>query len=275
MAKSKKKGPARPPLQVRSGRGKGQTTLPKPAPATEGGPNRLQRKEEARRQREALQRKMGRRKAFRTVGIVVAVLILAVAVTGGIVLARSLSKSPLQEAGCGPVQTTPAYPGATDLDRTHIGQGSAVKTPPPLSSYPTVPPASGPHLPPGETLKEGVYDTPPNVYMGIHSLEHGAVEFWYAPTATPLDVGEISDFYSNSANNNHVIVAKYSYPDQGTAGELPAGKQMVMVAWHRLQVCTHASLKAAQEFVRFYRFPTGGPRPPDYRGVAPEAGAAI
>jgi hypothetical protein len=271
MAKSKKRSPAAPTSQHRGGKGRTQTKLPKPAPATEGGPNRLQRKEEARRQREALQRKMARRKAFRMVGIVVAVLILVAAVTGGIVFARSLSKNPFVEAGCGPVQTTPAYPGATD--RTHIGPGSAVKTPPELSSYPTVPPASGPHL--TQTLKEGVYETPPDLYMGIHSLEHGTVEFWYAPTANPVDVGMISDFYSDSANNNHVIVAKYSYPDQGTAGQLPAGKQMVMVAWHRLQVCTHASLKAAQEFARFYRFPAGGPRPPDYRGVAPEAGGAI
>jgi hypothetical protein len=218
---------------------------------------------------------MGRRKTYRIVGIVVAVLVLAAAVTGGVVFARSLTKDALKAAGCGPVRTTPAYPGAPDLDRTHIGPGSTVTTPPPLSSYPTVPPASGPHLPPGQTLKEGVYDTPPSVYMGLHSMEHGAVTIWYPPTANPGDVGKISDFYSNSANNDHVIVAEYSYPDQGTAGQLPAGKQMVMVAWHRLQVCTHASLKAAQEFVRFYRFPTGGPRPPDYRGEAPEAGAGI
>ena len=275
MAKSKKKSPPAPPPQARGARSKAQTTLPKPAPATEGGPNRLQRKEEARRQREALQRKMGRRKAFRTVGIVTAVVVVAAGVTGGIVLARSLTKNPLEVAGCGPVQTTPAYPGAADLDRTHIGPTSPVKTPPPLSSYSTVPPASGPHLPTGETLKQGVYDSPPSVYMGLHSLEHGAVIIWHPPTADPVEVGKMSDFYSNAANNDHVIVAAYSYPDQGTAGQLPAGKQMVMVAWHRLQVCTDASLKAAQEFVRFYRFPTGGPRPSDYRGVAPEAGGTL
>jgi hypothetical protein len=273
MAKTKKKGPAASPAQPRGG-SKAQATLPKPVPATEGGPNRPQRKEEARRQREALQRKMARRKAYRVVAIVVAVLILAAAVTVGVVFARSHTKSALEAAGCGPVQTTPLYPGS-DLDRTHIGPGSAVKTPPPLSTYPTVPPASGPHLPPGQTLKEGIYDSPPSVYMGIHSLEHGAAIIWYAPTASPDDVGKITDFYGSSANNDHVIVAQYSYPDQGTAGQLPAGKQMVMVAWHRLEACTHASLDAAKQFVRFYRVPTGGPIPPGYRGAAPEAGSAI
>jgi hypothetical protein len=273
MAKTKKKSPGTPPPPGRGG-GKGQTTLPKPAPASPGGPNRLERKEEARRQREALQRKMGRRKAYRIVGIVVAVLVLATAITGFVIYQSGATGRLIRAAGCSPVRTTPLYdPAKPEVDRQHIAQGSPVPTPPPLSTYPTTPPASGPHTP--QTLPAGVQPSPPDVYTSIHSLEHGAVAIWYAPNADATEVGKVSDFYNSSANNDHVIVAPYSYPDQGTAGQLPAGKQVVIVAWHRLQACTLVSLQAIQEFVRFYRVPTGGPRPDGYRGEAPEAGSAI
>src|SRR3546814_8016556 len=43
---------------------------------------------------------------------------------------------------------------------------------PPLSSYPSVPLASGPHNP--TPWSRGVYSTPPPIDQVIHSLEHGA-----------------------------------------------------------------------------------------------------
>ena len=47
------------------------------------------------------------------------------------------------------------------------------------STYPSVPPASGPHnsIPYGA----GVYGTPPPIDRVIHSLEHGAAIVWYSP----------------------------------------------------------------------------------------------
>src|SRR5438093_906993 len=73
-----------------------------------------------------------------------------------------------QAAGCGPVQTIPAYSGAPD--QAHIG--TQVASPPPLTRYPSTPPASGPHDPAPQGA--GVYPSPPPVYSTIHSLEHGA-----------------------------------------------------------------------------------------------------
>src|SRR5436190_16197253 len=62
----------------------------------------------------------------------------------------------LAAAGCGGVRTIAEYPN--DVDRSHIG-GPDVATPPPLLSYASVPPASGPHNP--VPVPAGVYSDPP------------------------------------------------------------------------------------------------------------------
>ena len=133
--------------------------------------------------------------------------------------------SQAQAAGCGPVQTIPAYSGAPD--QAHIG--TQVASPPPLTRYPSTPPASGPHDPAPQGA--GVYPSPPPVYSTIHSLEHGAAVVWYDPSASGKELDRIKSFFDDAANSDHVIVAPYNYPDQGAAGRLPAGKQMVLVAW--------------------------------------------
>src|SRR5207244_11863910 len=69
-------------------------------------------------------------------------------------------------AGCTGVQTTSEYTGGED--RMHVSQI------PSLSSYPTQPPASGPHN--STPLDSGVYPNPPPIERAIHSLEHGAAE---------------------------------------------------------------------------------------------------
>jgi hypothetical protein len=58
-------------------------TVPKVtvAPASPDGPNRKVRKEEARQQREAIQRRMARRRTYRIVALVLAVLVIAGATT--------------------------------------------------------------------------------------------------------------------------------------------------------------------------------------------------
>src|SRR6266542_2403693 len=93
VAKAKRRGsrPGGPGGQSN----RGSTTVTKPAPATPGGPNRQVRKEEARRERERLQRKVTRRRLFRWVAIGAAVVILAAGITGFVIyqngsLARAL-----------------------------------------------------------------------------------------------------------------------------------------------------------------------------------------
>jgi len=168
---------------------------------------------------------------------------------------------------CGQIQTIPEYSGADD--RAHIG--AQVASPPPLSSSPSAPPVSGPHD--STPLAAGVYSTPPPVYQAIHSLEHGAVIIWYAPSASGTELDRIKSFFGDAAHQDHVIVAPYDYPDQGSVGRLPAGQRMVLVAWHHIRVCTGPSLAVAFDFVAHYRFPP--PAGQSYQGDAPEQGVPI
>jgi uncharacterized protein DUF3105 len=252
-------------------RPEGPSVPPKPgvAPATPGGPNRQARKDEARRQREALRRKMSRRSAYRVVSLIVAIVLVA----GGIVAFVVLRPSAAEAAGCGPVQVIAPYNPQSE-DRTHIGgTNSSLKTPPPLSSYQSVPPVSGPHDPTPQSA--GVYTDPPPIYKTIHALEHATVIVWYRPGTTGSALADIQDFYRVTANNDHVIVAPYSYPDQGAQGTLPAGKQMVLVAWHHRMMCTKLSLSVVKDFVTHYRVLTGQGASAAYKGDAPELGTPI
>jgi len=270
--KRRTRTPSRPPQHG------SRTPATEPDAVTEEA--RRSRREEARRYRESIRRKATRRRYLRnaTYGL------LAVVVVGAIVYGTTRTKhgaalgaqertlldqapSQAEAAGCGPVQTTSAYSGAPD--QAHIG--AQVASSPALSSYPSTPPASGPHD--SSPLGADVYPSPPSIYSAIHSLEHGAAIIWYAPTASGAELGRIKSFFGDPSNRDHVIVAPYSYPDQGAAGRLPAGKEMVLVAWHHIESCARPSLAAAFDFVAHYRFPA--PAGESYKGDAPEQGAPI
>jgi hypothetical protein len=258
------------------------TAVVKPSPAEPGGPNRLARKEEARKQREALRRKQERKQFLRRAawGLLIAAVVAAIVFF--IVTSRgpkalnaeekqliSQSAAAATAAGCSAVQTTEDY-SPSSLDRAHIG--SQIPTPPALSTYPTTPPASGPHN--GTPQKAGTFQQPPDVYMTIHSLEHGAAIIWFDPSlAGSPELQRILDFFRTPREKEtKVIVAPYNYPDQGTAGQLPQGKQMVLVAWHHIETCNSLSLPAAFKFVADYR--AGGPSE-GYKGNAPEPSTPI
>jgi hypothetical protein len=234
-----------------------------------GAPNRQARKEEARRQREAVRRRITRRKRLRVVGAALAVVM----VIGGITAYAMTRPDPAREAGCGSTQLIGAYPG--NEDRVHVEREGGPSGMPALSTYPSQPPTSGPHL--NRTLPAGVYENPPEIGQVIHSLEHGAVVIWFSPDAQSPELERIKNFYADLTEGDHVIVAPYDYPDQGEAGSLQAGQPIALVAWHRLQTCQQVSLDAVRAFVDRFRVPTGGPVPPGYPRTdgAPEAGSAI
>jgi Protein of unknown function (DUF3105) len=257
----------------------------KAMPATPGGPNRIERKEAARQARERLRRKAARRTMYRraAIGLVIGAIIAGIVTLSTRPKGSSLNAEEKAlvaqaaqaqtSAGCDSVQTTKDYPDGKD--RTHIGD-QTVPTNPPLSSYPSTPPASGPHN--GTPLPANVYADPPDIYQSIHSLEHAAVIIWYSPDAasdpaTADALAKLQTFFGKSSEQTKVIVAPYNYPDQGAAGQLPQGKQMVLVAWHRIQTCDKISLPVAYNFVVHYRFPA--PKGDKYLGVAPETNVPI
>jgi hypothetical protein len=235
---------------------------------------KAERKEEARRQRAELQRKMARRGRNRKVAFGVLAVLVAGVAAFALTRPQEAQATPedllasadqaRQTAGCGPVENVGSYKPKSS-DRAHV------TTPVPLSTYASVPPASGPHNP--IPYGAGVYSTPPPIDRVIHSLEHGAAIVWYAPDASGKELDQIRTFYKGSHVGSRVIVAPYDYPDQGAAGTLPAGTQMALVAWHNVQKCANVNLAAAFGFTSSYTAPPFGRRP--YKGEAPEAGAAF
>jgi hypothetical protein len=246
---------------------------------------KAERKDQARREREELQRRLASKRRARTIGIAVGIVVIA-----GIAVAATLLPSgggdlpspdrlisraigAADAAGCGDVTTTPPF-DPPDQDRTHIGTGGAG---PPLSAYPTTPPASGPHA--DTTLPAGIYDSLAlsDLYRSTHSLEHGATVIWYDPAAPAEKVANLIEFYDRrlqdaEVGQDRVIVAPYDFPGDA-AGILPDGTQMALVAWHRLRTCASVDLAVAFDFTSQYSFPTTAGR--DYQGEAPEPGAAI
>jgi hypothetical protein len=264
-------------------------------------PNRritkAERREEARRKREEIQRNMAKQRRRRLLGGVA--LVVAAGLVVALVVLQPFGRKDFQTpadllkqapaaakaAGCTTVQTIPPYNGISDptdakyADRTHIGTGVQFPTGPKLSTYPSVPPVSGPHapIPPGP-IPAGVYGSPPDIYRAIHSLEHGATIIWYNPAGSGGALDDVIAFYDRKVSaaaigQDRVIVAPYSYPDQGAAGQLPHGVQMALVAWHRLQTCSSVSLPVAFAFTSKYSAPPAAGQ--TYAGEAPEGGATL
>jgi hypothetical protein len=241
---------------------------------------KAQRKEEARRQRLEIERRMARARRTRWIAVGLVVLLVAAGVAYYALRPRPEVQDPRELLAAAPQATRAA--GCTDvknvgpyqpesLDAAHIGTQGGPGTMPLLSSYPSVPPASGPHnLRP---WPRGVYSTPPPIDQVIHSLEHGAAVVWYAPEASGEELAKIEDFYRDASNGQKVIVAPYDYPDQGAAGSLPGGSTMALVAWHHVETCTSVSLAAAFGFTARYGVPPFGNQ--SYLGDAPEPQSPI
>jgi Protein of unknown function (DUF3105) len=258
-------------------------------------PTKAERKEEARLERERIQRQMAARKRNRTVGLVVIAVAVAVVVAvvfitqngdssaSGLPTPQSLLDQAANDAGtagCDQVQEEGFYGGVSDTnspdyeDQIHIGNDGRFKEMPPLDSYPSQPPASGPHDP--TPLAAGVYDSPPDLAQAIHALEHGGTIIWYPPNLSGealKAIDAIKDFYeqSDDVGQGRVIVAPYDYDQAG--GQLPQGTQMALVAWHKLQTCAQPNLAVAFDFTSQYSFPPAMDR--QYQGEAPEPGASM
>ena len=246
-------------------------------------PTKAERKEQARLEREAIQRRMTARTRNRRIGLSLVALAVVAVIVAVVVLrpdegdgsglptpAELLAQAPAaaQAASCTEVQTTDEYPGADGGGRAH---DLFRESPPPLNTYPSTPPASGPHA--DFTLPAGVYDSSPDMGSLIHSLEHGGAVIWYSPDAPAEQIDEIEGFYGQNdpVGQDRVIVAPYDYDEAG--GQLPDGVTMALVAWHRLQTCVTPSLEVAFDFTSQYSAPTTQDR--EYAGEAPEAGSVM
>lgn len=246
-------------------------------------PTKAERKEQARLERESIQRQMASRKRNRTIGLSLVALAAVSVIVAIVVLQPSGSDATLptpaellaqapgasQAASCREVRTTDPYP---DADAAHIEGDERFPELPSLDTYPSTPPTSGPHVG-SATLPAGVYDSRPDIGIALHSLEHGGTIVWYSPDGPQEQIDAITAFYDQSdpVGQDRVIVAPYDY--EGPGGQLPDGVQMALVAWHRLQTCGTPSLEVAFDFTSQYSAPTTQDR--EYVGEAPEAGGVM
>ena len=243
---------------------------------TGGRITKAERKEQARLERLELQRKAARTRRTRRIAIVVLLAVAAGLAAFALLRPATAVATPeellqqaadaKQTAGCASVDNVGPYQ-PEGQDGAHVETSQM----PPLASYPSIPPASGPHN--AVTLAAGVYDSPPPIDRLLHSLEHGAAVVWYSPDVSGEVLDRIHAFYEGGDVGARVIVAPFDYPDQGAAGSLPSGTDMALVAWHHVESCAQASLAAAFDFTAKYAAPPFGQQ--EYLGDAPEAGSAF
>ena len=240
--------------------------------SSDGRTTKAERKEQARRERLELQRRMERSRRTRRLALALAFVLVAAAAVFALTRPTEAEADPAEllrqaeqgqrAAGCDPVEDVGPYQ-PQDRDQVHVDPAEM----PGLSTYASTPPASGPH---GQlTQGRGVYDSAPPIDRVLHSLEHGAAVVWYSPTVSGEELDRLRAFYGGE-HGDRVIVAPYDYPGAGAAGRLPAGTQMALVAWHQVQLCAELNLPAAFEFTSSYAAPPYEDRA--YLGNAPEAG---
>ncbi|MEX0991068.1 MAG: DUF3105 domain-containing protein [Actinomycetota bacterium] len=272
--KKKRKRPYTPPAQAGGDPEAPESVKPAPPPRGGAAPERRERKDEVRRAKERELKRWQRRQFVRKALIF---LVVVGAIAGGVLFFTRKQAEKKSEfsgliaqaaaatkaASCSPVEDVGGYSDEAS-DAIHVDEMPA------LSSYASQPPASGPHA--GFTFPAGVETKAPELGPVLHSLEHGAAVIWYKPGGEDdPEFKEIADFVK--ANNDHTIMAPYDYPDEGDAGKLTNGTQMVLVAWHHVQTCKELSLPVVAKFLSEYRYPTLGDLP--YEGIAPEKGAVI
>jgi hypothetical protein len=213
MAKKKKRPRQRPP-----------STTP---PAPRGGANleRRDRKDEARRIREAERRRARRaasiRRTFTSIGI-------AAAAVAAIVLFQSLQGAndipeaavrAAENAGCGEVEE----PASSAPPGQHL---TADQLP---YRYSDTPATSGFHE---ESLitEPKVFDSQPPETRVVHSLEHGAVFIYYLPEADGGITQDVIDRLAEIARGDQAtFLAPYPTLTPETA--------LTLTAWNRRQSC--------------------------------------
>ena len=223
--------------------------VPAKGPTAESAARREEARAAAREKRIAAQRARKaeeRKRKMRTAGIAAVAGVVVIVL---IVFAVMQSGHPAQQfktlsaaAGCTSVQDTTSLPGTSD--RTHlttaqINSGVTV-------TYSTSPPSGGEHYP--VPLPKGVYGPlstnpkdNPNLYMAVHSLEHGYVDIWYKSAS---DLPTLQSF----ASQDKVLVI--SYPN------LPQGS-VAMSVWGHLQSCNSINSQQIQSFIDSYKIKYG------------------
>jgi hypothetical protein len=221
MAKKRKRRPPRPVAAPAA------SSRPAPDTAPRGGANvvRRERKEEARKLREAERRRARRRSALRRTITSIGVAAAAVA---GITVLRSVSgpnaipEAAVQAAtaaGCTEVE----QPASSAPSGQHLQSGATYR-------YEDTPATSGFHDPSPLAQVRKVFDAQPPETQAVHSLEHGAVFAYYLPEdAGGVSADLVERLAAIAAQDQATYVAPYP--------TLTPDRALTLTAWNRRQSC--------------------------------------
>jgi len=213
MAKKRKRPRQRPPSA--------------PQAPGRGGANleRRDRKEEARRLREAERRRARRaaslRRTVTSIGIAAAAV---VAITlfrsfGGPNDIPQAAIRAAEQAGCTEVE----QPASSAPSGQHLESGQAYE-------YTDTPATSGFHDPAPLPDEPKVYDTQPTETNAVHSLEHGAVFVYYLPEAEGGIAQDVIERLSQGAQGDQATFL-------GPYPALTPETALTLTAWNRRQSC--------------------------------------
>lgn len=204
--------------------GAGTTTAPR------GGANELrrERKEHARRAREAERKRAARRAALRRAVTITTAGLVAVGVFWWFSRAdapRAIPEAAIraaESAGCTTVETPlDSAPGSQ-----HLQPGQAF-------TYPQQPATAGMHDPSPLQLQTQVYDSPVNETNAVHNLEHAAVIVYYRQDGDGALAQDVVDRLESLVKaSTNVLMAPYP--------NLPDGDALALTAWNKLQTCPSA-----------------------------------
>lgn len=219
------------------------TATPRSAPEPRSGgasAARRERKELARRAREAERKRVARVAALRRALTFALVGVAALGIFWFFQRAAATRPIPqyaraaAQAAGCSGVQTP-----TNDPQRTHLQSGASY-------DYPQKPATSGPHDPSPWSIDPRVNATQIPETRAVHSLEHGEIIVYYrADGAGALPKGVVDALATVANASKNTLVSPY--PD------LPTGTSLAFTAWNKLQTCP-ATITAAQATSVAYGF---------------------
>lgn len=247
MAKKKKRRPPRP--------------VAEPASGSRGGANvaRRERKDEARKFREAERRRARRASALRRTVTSIGVAVAAVA---GITLLRSVSgPNPIPEAAVQAAAT--AHCTEVEQPKASAPSGQHLRSGQPYE-YPDTPATSGFHDPSPLPEEPKVYDTQPLETQAVHSLEHGAVIVYYLPEENGGIAQDVVDRLASIAPDDQATYVA-PYPT------LTAERALTLTAWNRRQSCPASPVLTAD---RAATIVNGFVEAFECTGNAPENGAS-
>lgn len=218
-----------------------------------GQRSRAEKKELARRAREAALKRARRQHAYRRaiqIGVVATValgIVLFVTRAGAPGAVPEAALRAAETAGCGDVQTPTADPQGG-----HLGAG---ETP----TYDQHPATSGRHAPGPLAGDPHVYASPVEEAAAVHNLEHAYVLIYYrAEGADALPQEVVDELAQLAESEDKVILAPHPSLEEGTS--------LAVAAWNKLWECPSdvgpaEARTIASGFIEAYRGTSNAPEP--------------